>query len=340
MKGLILSGGAGSRLRPFTYSTAKQLLPVGNVPILHRAISAMADVGITDVGIVVGHTARHVMDSVRDGSALGVKSTFIQQAEPLGLGHCVKISQEFLGADDFVMFLGDNVFEFGLRTFIDEFEASSQSQRISAQVAVKPVDNPSAFGVAVIDSGNRLLDVEEKPTRPKSNLALVGTYLFTSDIHDAIDAIRPSKRGELEITDAIQHLVSTHQIVGVHEVKGWWYDTGTPADFLACNAAVLLQTGGSAPTLSNNVRLIPPCAIHESAKLADCTVGPYVSIGSNAKVSGVVVSNSVLMSDSSVSGTGVLTDSIVGQRSDVAISGSNVSTLLVGDDSQVQTVTS
>ncbi|MEO6121068.1 MAG: sugar phosphate nucleotidyltransferase, partial [Acidimicrobiales bacterium] len=205
MKGLILSGGAGTRLRPITYTSAKQLVPVANKPILFYGLEAMAAAGIAEVGIVVGDTAQEIIGAVGDGSRFGLTVTYIHQEAPLGLAHCVVIAREFLGDDDFVMYLGDNLLETGLRPFIEAFEADRG--QAAAQILLCPVPDPQRFGVAELRDDGELLRLVEKPADPPSDLALVGVYLFDAAIHEAVNAIAPSARGELEITDAIQWLV-------------------------------------------------------------------------------------------------------------------------------------
>ena len=336
MKGLILSGGSGTRMRPLTHSVAKQLLPIANVPIIHRAIRQMSEVGIHEVAIVVGGTAEQVKLSVGDGSQFGVNVCYIPQDQPLGLAHCVKIARDFLREDDFVMFLGDNMFEDGLQEIVSQFETNKAGLDAAAHVAVKQVPNPSSFGVAVVDNNFELLSVEEKPISAKSNLALVGTYCFTSAIHNAIDSISPSPRGELEITDAIEQLLKDGLRVGVSEVPGWWFDTGNPASFLECNAKVLEAGVTDLYNSTPDVLIIEPCAIDPSATLSNCTIGPNVSVGAAVSVNGSTISNSVLLEQSSISGHGAITDSIVGKRSSIKTLPNTVSRVILGDDCDVE----
>ena len=335
MKGLILSGGSGTRMRPLTHSIAKQLLPIANQPILHRAINQMKEAGIIDIGIIVGSTAEQVQESVGDGSNFGVNVTYLRQLEPLGLAHCVKIARDFLQQDDFVMFLGDNMFQSGLAGLISDFEDNKRDRQAKAQVAVMTVSNPAAFGVATVGADSQLESVEEKPAAPKSNLAMVGTYCFSEAIHKVIETLKPSRRGELEITDAIQQLVDVGMVVGVSEVSGWWFDTGNPESFLECNARVLDSVSQEQRLFSSDVRIIEPCAISSSAVLKNCTIGPYSSIGPGARVSGMNISNSVLLEGSTLSGIGHLQHSIIGRRSSVNSSGAGKITLILGDDCDV-----
>src|SRR5687767_1434789 len=249
MKGLILAGGHGTRLRPITHTSAKQLVPVANKPILFYGIEDMAAAGIKEIGIIVGDTRAEIMEAVGDGSRFGVSVTYIPQDEPLGLAHCVLIARDFLGDDDFVMYLGDNMLQQGLDGFIDRFEAAQQAAGTptldgghdapAAQILLCPVPDPHRFGVAEVDDKGHVVRLVEKPADPPSNLALVGVYLFTSAIHEAVAAIAPSERGELEITDAIQWLTDHGHVVRHEVLEGWWLDTGKKDPLLESNRRVL-----------------------------------------------------------------------------------------------------
>src|ERR1700710_56749 len=235
LKGLILSGGKGTRLRPITHTSAKQLVPVANKPVLFYGIEAMADAGIEDVGIIIApETGDEIRSAVGEGSRFGVKITYIVQDEPAGLAHAVLTAEPFLGSDPFVMYLGDNLLQGG----IDDLVAAFRANEPDALILLTAVPDPENYGVAELD-GDRVVALAEKPPEPKTNLALVGVYMFKPIIHDAARAIDPSPRGELEITDAIQHMVDTGLRVEPHIVRGWWKDTGRLEDMLEANRLVL-----------------------------------------------------------------------------------------------------
>jgi glucose-1-phosphate thymidylyltransferase len=234
MKALVLSGGAGTRLRPITHTSAKQLLPVANKPVLFYGLEAIRDAGITEVGLVVGDTADAIKDAVGDGSAFGLTTTYIRQTAPLGLAHAVLVARDFLGDDDFVMYLGDNFIVGGITPLVKEFRA----QGPDAQIMLTQVPDPREFGVAELDGTGQVIGLEEKPQQPKSDLALVGVYIFSPSVHEAVRNLQPSWRGELEITEAIQWLIDHGQAVRSSVISGYWKDTGNVADMLEVNRLV------------------------------------------------------------------------------------------------------
>lgn len=365
MKGLILSGGAGTRLRPITHTSAKQLVPVANKPILFYGIEDMAAAGITEIGIVTGQTGPEVRAAVGDGSRFGVDITYIPQEDPLGLAHCVLIAREFLGDDDFVMYLGDNMLQQGLSGFVEQFEADrkraltprldGETKAPSAQILLCPVPDPNRFGVAALDGSGHVTKLVEKPTDPPSNLALVGVYLFTSAIHEAVAAIRPSPRGELEITDSIQWLIDHGHVVRHEILQGWWLDTGKKDPLLESNRRVLeslsarnegtidddchldgmviLEAG--ATLVNTHVR--GPVIIGANAYLENSYVGPYTSIADGCRVAESEIENSVVLEGATITGVPRLMDSLIGRETEVFRSAlrPKATRLMIGDHCSV-----
>ena len=352
MKGLILAGGSGRRLRPITHKKAKQLVPIANKPILHYVIEDLVGVGITDLGIVVGDTAKEIEKSVGNGSQWNADITYIHQEEPLGLAHAVLISEPFLGEEKFIMYLGDNMFEDSLHAVVEDFEKSSTNARL----LLAKVDNPQAFGVAEVDEQGAIKGLVEKPENPKSDLALVGVYLFDSTIHRAVKAIEPSDRGELEITDAIQWMIDEENSIGHKTLEGWWIDTGKKDPLLLCNELILekietllLSQIGETVTLKGeivtgeNVEIIDsniqgPVVIGSGVRIERSDIGPYVSIGDDCKIEDSSVERSVLMEKSYVSGVTQLTKSVLGRE--VEIDGTETefqesTSVMLGDGTKV-----
>ena len=313
LKGLILSGGKGTRLRPITHTSAKQLIPVANKPVLFYGLEAMAAAGVQDVGIIIApETGPEIEAAAGDGSRFGVKLTYIPQDEPLGLAHAVLTAESFLRDSPFVMYLGDNLLQGGISDLVSTFRDHGPD----ALILLTPVADPEHYGVAELSDGS-VVRLVEKPPEPKTDLALVGVYMFTSVVHDAARAIEPSARGELEITDAIQHLVDQGLRVEPHIVKGWWKDTGQLDDMLAANRLVLdtiearidgelidSQVDGRVVIESgarlerSNVR--GPAIIGAGARLTDCYVGPYTAIGENCSIENAEVEHSILLTGSAV----------------------------------------
>jgi glucose-1-phosphate thymidylyltransferase len=313
LKGLILSGGAGTRLRPITHTSAKQLVPVANKPVLFYGIEALVDAGVTEIGIVIAPaTGGEIQEAVGDGSALGAKVTYIPQAEPLGLAHAVLTAEEFLGQDSFVMYLGDNL----LRDGITELVAQFRRNEPDALILLTQVLDPEHYGVAELD-GDRIVRLVEKPKDPPSDLALVGVYMFTPEIFAAARAIEPSPRGELEITDTIQHLIDTGHTVEHHRVKGWWKDTGQLADMLEANRLVLediepridgelidSKVEGrvivEAGARLENSTVRGPAVIGAGSVVVDSYIGPYTAIAPDCEVVHSEIEHSILLAGASV----------------------------------------
>jgi glucose-1-phosphate thymidylyltransferase len=313
MKGLILSGGKGTRLRPITHTSAKQLVPVANKPVLFYGIEAVAQAGISEIGIIIApETGEEIRAAVGDGSQFGVSVTYIVQDAPLGLAHAVLTAEAFLGGEPFVMYLGDNLLQGGITDLAERFRASEPD----ALILLTPVADPESYGVAELD-GDRVVSLAEKPVKPRSDLALVGVYMFTAAVHDAARAIAPSGRGELEITDAIQHLLDEGLRVESHIVRGWWKDTGRLEDMLEANRLILdtieSRCDGELIEAQLDGRVIVergariersivrgPAIIGASAKLTDAYIGPYTAIGDRCTVERAEVENSILLADCSV----------------------------------------
>lgn len=333
MKGLILSGGKGTRLYPLTYTRAKQLIPVANKPVLVRVIEAIRDAGVTEIGIVIGSTGPEIREALGDGSAWGVELTYIEQLSPDGLAHAVKISRDFLGDERFVMFLGDNVIEGGITQLISDFAHSDWN----SQIVLTEVENPSAYGVAKLRGDNSIEQLVEKPANPPSNLALVGIYMFDSNVFKAADSIKPSARGELEITDAIQWLVTEGYRVFPYVHRGWWIDTGKPMDMLEANSRVLeeLTPSISRDTVIENSQIDPrvtvekgarivnsvvrgPAIIGEYCVLENCYVGPFTSIYHHVTVENCEIERSIVLEHSTIRNLETrLQDSLIGRHATV-----------------------
>ncbi|MGW8992506.1 glucose-1-phosphate thymidylyltransferase [Streptomyces zhihengii] len=352
MKALVLSGGAGTRLRPITHTSAKQLVPVANKPVLFYGLEAIAEAGITEVGVVVGETAAEIDEAVGDGSRFGVKVTYIPQERPLGLAHAVIISREFLGEDDFVMYLGDNFIVGGISGLVDEF----RTERPDAQILLTKVADPTSFGVAELDTAGRVVALEEKPERPKSDLALVGVYLFTPAVHEAVRAIEPSRRGELEITHAIQWLIDRRRDVRSTTIAGYWKDTGNVTDMLEVNRSVLetvdCRIDGSVDESSEiigrvcveagarivNSRIVGPAVIGHSTLISGSYVGPFTSVADGCRIEDSEIEYSIVLRGASITGVRRIEASLIGRDVEVTPAPRNPSShrLVLGDHSKVQ----
>ena len=313
MKGLILSGGKGTRLQPITFTSAKQLVPVANRPVLFYGIRAMVDAGIEEIGIIIApETGDEIRETVGDGSQFGARITFIVQDEPAGLAHAVLTAEPFLGTDPFVMYLGDNLLQGGITDLVRTFEQDAPD----ALILLTPVPDPEHYGVAELHDG-RVTRLQEKPKEPKTDLALVGVYMFTAGIHDAARAIEPSARGELEITDAIQYLVDQGRRVEPHIVQGWWKDTGRLDDMLEANRLILdtieRRIDGTLTDSTADGRVVieagavlerttvrGPAIIGRGARLVDAYVGPYSAIGDRCVIERAEVEHAIMLEGSSV----------------------------------------
>ncbi|MCS7120444.1 MAG: glucose-1-phosphate thymidylyltransferase [Nitrososphaerota archaeon] len=346
-----MSGGRGTRLRPLTFTLAKQLIPVANRPILGYVLDQVAEAGIKDVGVIIApDTGVYVKEYVKDGSEWGFKVTYIPQ-EPLGLAHAVKTAKPFLEDDDFIMCLGDNLQGKGIKGLIEKFK----EKNLDALILLKEVEDPTKFGVALLDPGGKILKLVEKPKEPLSNLAIVGTYVFSSKIHDAVDRIKPSWRGELEITDAIQEMINMGFRVNAEILDTWWLDTGKKDDILTANAKILdeyLKSEVKGDTI--NCRIEGRVKIEAGAKITDSTIrgpavigknafieksfiGPYTSIGDNTQVIRSNVEYCVVMENAIIRDVNRLEESLIGRNAKITGSKEGNSIRLnIGDYSEVE----
>src|SRR3954452_19621698 len=352
LKGLILSGGKGTSLRPIPYTSAKQLVPVANKPVLFYGIEAMAAAGIREVGIIIApETGGEIRAAAGDGERFGVRIPYIEQDAPLGLAHAVLTAEPFLGRDPFVMYLGDNLLQGGIEDLVSAF----RSHAPEALILLPPVPDPQNYGVAELDAAGGVTRLVEKPAEPASDLALVGVYMFTPGIHDAARAIHPSARGELEITDAIQWLVDHGRPVESHVVRGWWKDTGRLADMLEANRLILetLERRVEGDLVDSQIEgrvVIEPGAVLErstvrgpaiigaGARLLDAYIGPYTAIGRHCSIESAEIEHSILLEGSAVRGLGGRMESSLLGR-DVVISRTDhqprAYRFMVGDSAEI-----
>ena len=356
LKGLILSGGAGTRLRPITHTSAKQLVPVANKPVLFYGIEALVEAGVKEIGIIIApETGDEIREAAGDGSQFGAEITYIVQDKPAGLAHAVLTAEEFIGTSPFVMYLGDNLLRDGLRGLVSTFTEHEPD----ALILLTPVDDPQSYGVAELDGEDNIVRLIEKPKDPPSNLALVGVYLFQNLIFDAARSLEPSWRGELEITEAIQMLIDDGRTVQSEIVRGWWKDTGQLADMLEANRLVLeeLQTSiegdvdedskvegrvviGPGARLERAV-VRGPAVIGAGACVEDAYIGPYTSIGDDVHVRRSEVENSIVLAGSVVEDLGTRMEaSLLGKEVKLTRSQGMPQTLqmLVGDRSEIKLV--
>lgn len=356
IKGLVLAGGTGSRLRPITHTSAKQLVPLANKPILFYGLESMARAGVRDVAMIVGDTRHEVMQAVGDGSQFGLNVTYIHQEKPLGLAHCVLIAEEVIGDSDFIMYLGDNFIRDGVESFVGSF--TERADGTNAQILLAKVPDPHRFGVATLDDAGNVISLVEKPEFPESDLALVGVYLFDSEIFEAVKSINPSARGELEITDAIQWLISNGRKVRSHVVDGYWKDLGEPEALLEGNRLVLesiepkllgdvdseSQLDGRV-VLEENVTVIRsiirgPAVIGSGSVIKDSFIGPFTSIAPNCYIESSEVEHSIILNDSRILNIERLEGSIIGKSVIVAKKERRplATRLVVGDHSRIDLV--
>ncbi len=353
MKGLVLSGGFGTRLRPITYTSQKQLIPVANKPIIFYAVEDLVEAGITDLGVVYGPNKEQVMSALGNGERWGAKITYIEQDFPKGLAHAILISRDFLGEEPFVMYLGDNLLKGGIKEFVKDFRDSY----CEASILLARVKNPQQFGVATLDKRGNVVNLVEKPENPSSDLALVGIYAFRNTIFEAVSRITPSWRDELEITDAIQWLITNKYKVKASLAVDWWKDTGKPEDILEANHLVLdgistkiegdikegvkmrgrIQIGEETTVYQSTMR--GPCIIGKNCVIGPNTyVGPYTSVGDSVTIENTEVESSIIMDDTRIVNGKRIFDSLIGKGCEITSSGTSLPggyKLVLGDNSQV-----
>jgi glucose-1-phosphate thymidylyltransferase len=351
LKALVLSGGRGTRLRPLTFTLAKQLIPLANKPVLGYVLDQVAETGINQTGIIIApETGHYVREYVQDGTEWRFDVTYIPQ-EPLGLAHAVKTAKNFLGEEDFIMCLGDNLQGQGLTSFVQKFK----KEKMDALILLKPVEDPTKFGVATLDEKANIVELVEKPKEPSSNLAIVGIYLFSSNVFKAIEKIKPSWRGELEITDAIQEMIKMGFKVKAETLKTWWLDTGKKDDILVANAKVLdeytkrdikgvvqeskiegrVTIQEKAKVVNSTVR--GPCVIGDNCVIENSFIGPYTSIGNETKISNSAIEYSVILENAYIAGVDRLEECLIGKNAKVTRNHKNGCLKLnVGDYSEVE----
>lgn len=337
MKGVILAGGTGSRLRPITHTGPKQLVPIANKPVLEYALDDLIEAGIDEVGIILGHKGRdEIQGYFGDGSDFGVDITYIVQGEPLGLAHAVGCARDFVGGDSFVVYLGDDLMRDGITELVEDFD----SAEFAAGIGVQKVDDPTRYGIVDVDDRSDVVGLVEKPDDPPSNLALIGIYVFTPEIFEQIEELEPSWRGELEITEAIQGLLDTGRRIQSHAVHGWWKDTGKPEDVLHANRLVLddlesdIQgtveneeslTGrvelGEGSVIESGAVVRGPVSIGENTRIGgDAYIGPYTSIGNDSEIDYVHIEASVTIGENTVSTDRTIIDSLIGREASITSS--------------------
>lgn len=352
MKALVLAGGSGTRLRPFSHSMPKQLIPIANKPVLEYVLENIRELGVTEVGVIVGDRGPQIAAALGDGSRLGLRLTFIEQDAPRGLAHTVAIARDFLADGDFVMYLGDNMLPDGIRETAEQFAA----HRPAAQLLVRKVADPSAYGVAELGPDGEVLRLVEKPARPRSDLALIGVYFFTPAIHEAVAAIGPSARGELEITDAVQWLVSSGAVVRAGEYGGYWKDTGSVADVLECNRKLLddIVSGvagevDAASELRGPViigagarvtgsRIEGPVIVGAGSVVENCHIGPHTAIGRDCVLRDTRIEYSITLDGATVTQVRGLRGSLIGRAAtvDARAEGADHHCLVVGDHARIE----
>jgi glucose-1-phosphate thymidylyltransferase len=356
VKGLLLAGGHGTRLRPLTFTGNKHMIPIANEPMVYYGLRHLAEGGIREVGIILGPLYEGLEQAVGDGTAFGLRVTYIRQGEPKGLAHAVLCARDYLADEPFVMYLGDNLLQEGIRGFVHQFDQGGTD----AIIGVTQVPNARSYGVVEMD-GDRIVSIEEKPPVPKSDLALIGVYLFSPAIHSIVAQLKPSGRGELEITDAIWNLHRSGRRVAVRRVQGWWKDTGRPEDLLEANDRVLqtkpedwfVRHGSVAPgaVISGKVRIGPnssigpgttiegPTVIGEGVRIeGKARIGPDTAIGDRCVVRDGQVRRAIVMEGAEIDGAAEISDSIIGRSSQIHVKPGTAVRLscILGDSTQIR----
>lgn len=356
MKGVILAGGTGSRLRPITHTGPKQLVPIANKPVLEYALDDLIEAGIDEIGIILGNKGQNeIQEHFGDGSEFGVNITYIVQGEPLGLAHAVGCARDFVGNDPFVVYLGDDMMREGIEALVTDFNPETYA----AGIGLQEVDEPSRYGVVGRDETGDITKLVEKPENPPSNLALIGIYVFTPEIFDQIERLDPSWRGELEITEAIQGLLESGRRVQSHVVHGWWKDTGKPEDVLHANRLVLddidsdihgnVDEGASlmgrikvksGTTIKSGAVIRGPVSIGENTHIgSDAYIGPYTSIGDNCEVNNTHIEATVTIGDNTITADRTIVDSLIGREASVTMNENNQPAgdrLVIGQNSSLE----
>ncbi len=348
MKGIILHGGHGTRLRPLTHTGPKQLLPIANKPMSQYCLEAISETGITEIAIIIGGVGSNkVREYYDDGKKFGVKITYIEQDEPRGIAHAIRLCKKFIGNEKFLVFLGDNIIQKSIIDFVENFKNSDYD----ATILLCEVDNPSRFGIADVEN-EKIIKITEKPKNPKSNLAVTGIYLLTPKIFDIIDNLKPSWRNELEITDALDNLLKENNNISFEKITDYWKDTGTPEDILHANGEIikkcceefLTEEGsysmgiiyGEGTIIENDsLKIKGPVIIGKNCHISSGSIGPNVSVGDNTTISGTSIENSIIMKNCKINSTAKIKNSIIANNSEIKDENGIQKIFLLGEGSKV-----
>ena len=341
MKGIILHGGHGTRLRPLTHTGPKQLLPIANKPMSQFCVEAIAETGITEIAIIIGGIGSNkVREYYGDGNKFGVKITYIEQDEPKGIAHAIRLCKDFINNDKFLVFLGDNIIQKSIIDFVEKFKDSDYD----ATVLLCEVENPSRFGIADVEN-NKIIKITEKPKEPKSNLAVTGIYLLTPIIFEVIDKLKPSWRNELEITDALDNLLKQNNNISFEKITDYWKDTGTPEDIIHANGEIIKKMLenlkddhiiGENTIIESNVKIIGPVVIgHDCHIFSGSSIGPNVSVGNNTTVAVLNIENSIVMENCKIDSSAEIKNSIIANNSDIRDNEETKKIFLLGEGSKV-----